>query len=490
MARPLSKTPPSSETLAKLVAGQQEFNVPEGLTLKLLAALCQDKRIALEMVRVRPEELWPEYPALVGALYGYVSQYKSAPQTNLNTLLEAAGMPDGSAELLELVKQPVQDPAFLMDQLYREARSNVVQSFVPDLMGRLSTGDVDGFLLQQEQLKRELLRSQKLNLGHSLADDEWFHRKETNTKLLFKMLIDHLDENNLGGKREQLVLFRAPYGTGKTTFLMWVCICAAAAGLNVTFFTLEDGEDQIRRKFKRMLYRLREGRVFPHYQLNPVIQLITPDDVHSVDDDEYVRSVSANDERRGHIRIVKLTETVDTSETVGATLEHLATLESYPTDVCAVDYADRLADKPLKDEKEYERLRRVMVNLRVIAENHKLAMFTAEQTNRDGVKEKSSMRGDTSSGSFGKNYSPDLVLALSRTEEQRKNNTATLFVDKARGAADGEKILLSQNLSLGMFVTDSKVISDKGPELPSLDSPVALPEPEPEPGPATLDLDF
>lgn len=470
---PTDRQNPSSETLANLVAGDK-FSAPKGLSLPLLAAMCQERPVALEMLRVRPVELWPDFPELVKTLYDYVSEYRNAPRENLNALLETAGMPEGSVELLKLVEAPVHDPAFLMTQIYREARSNIIQQAAPEILTALKQGDTEGFLLQQEELKRELLRSQELNLGHSFADDEWFFAEDPETQLLFKLGIDHLDDNNLGAKRQQLVLFRAPYGTGKTTFLMWSALRAAAEELNVVFFSLEDGDPQVRRKSKRMMLELSEGRVFPHYQINPNLELITPnmDEIHSIDDTEYIKQAAADDKRRKYIRMVKLTETVDTTATVDTILEHLETLEGFKADVCVVDYADRLADRALKDEKDYDRLRRIMVNLRVIAEQRNLAMLTAEQTNREGMKEKSGMRGDTSSGSFGKNFSPDLVLALSRTEDQRDNNTATLFIDKARGGKDGEKLLLSQNLSLGIFVVDSKVIKGDMPDIPAIEVPV------------------
>ena len=454
--------PKSAEMIfSKLTEQQKPEDFPKGEELKLLALMCREKPNAMEIARVLPPERWNEYKSIVAPVHEFVLKYKNAPKEHLKGLLEPLVSDEGNKKLannlLEAFKKPIESPDYLMDVAYDRAKSFLVLDFGAKITKALMGGDTKEVLKLHDELQRSILQAKPLELGFELADDEWFHSEEANAEVMFPIFIDHLDNNNYGIKREQLAVLLAPVNQGKTFFLMWVCVCAAMAGFNSTFFTSEDGYDAIKQRFKMMLYKITNGgRVYQHLEFDehgnatPVSPLVE----FTTKDTDKVIEVATGDGRRGKIHVVRLTEGESTPSDVDTTLELLENLEEYPTDVCAVDYADRLGSEDGDNVPDYRVAANNFVRLRNIALKRNLAMVTADQTNKKPLGKKGSDVGLESTGrSFMKTHSADLILTLKRSD--RDDNTAVMSIAKARGEVVGEKIILSQNYAIGQFVTSS-----------------------------------
>lgn len=103
-------------------------------------------------------------------------------------------------------------------------------------------------------------------------------------------------------------------------------------------------------------------------------------------------------------------------------------------DIVLVDYADLLKVN-LKGEK-YEVLEYLFEELRSIAQEYDVALWTASQTNRGGTDEKMSM-DEGIAGSYGKLKVIDFGFRIIRNDEEKQANYAKFQVFKNRLGPDG-----------------------------------------------------
>lgn len=475
MATKKTTTSPA-DLISKLEPLQETPDIPRQRRLELLAALATDRVRCGEIARIMQPEHWGDLRKLAEPVLGYVAKHKCPPLDHLNDLLDAGDVDKARVdELKAVLEEPIHNPDYLMEVMYGVAKGSITMKYARMLTEASLREDTNRILALTEELHNDLLVASPLNLGVRASDDEWFFAdREDDGKILFPMKVDHLDTNGYGARRRRLMLLRAPYGHGKTFFLMWMAVCAADAGLNVTFFTLEDDPDDVRDRLQMMLYMLGNGgRVFPHYRFGEAGDVEErPDVLFTIHDKEKLRELAANDPRRERLQVVGLYEDVDSVLNVENTIDHLSQLEQFNTDVCVVDYCDRLGWHGDNKEPEYERLRKKLVALRNLGRSRNMSVITAEQTNKEGAKKKTTPGGGTSAGSFAKNWVADLTLTLKRDDDNIANNTAFMTIDKSRGAFPKERILISQNPSIGQFVVDSKVVGKSYAMPPELNAPV------------------
>lgn len=121
-----------------------------------------------------------------------------------------------------------------------------------------------------------------------------------------------------------------------------------------------------------------------------------------------------------------------------ATLDrHLEKLVSRGISVgtIVVDYADLLKSVTSYKDKRFE-LESIYENLRGLAQKYSCPIWTASQTNRSGVNAEI-VTMEAISEAFNKCFVADFICSLSRTIDDRNNNTGRLYIAKNRNGADG-----------------------------------------------------
>ena len=124
------------------------------------------------------------------------------------------------------------------------------------------------------------------------------------------------------------------------------------------------------------------------------------------------------------------------------------TLQGKKPDVVIVDYADLLRG-PSK-EKRHEELEEIIEDLRGMAGEYEVPVFTASQINRSGA-EDDIITGTKIAGSFSKMMTADFVVSLARKIEDKLAGTGRWHVIKNRFGPDGMTFPSKANFSTGQI---------------------------------------
>ena len=219
---------------------------------------------------------------------------------------------------------------------------------------------------------------------------------------------------NGGWERGTIGTFIAPTGAGKSHFLVNVGAAGVEAGLNVLYVSLEMADFKI---------GLRFDSYFSGVEINSVPE-------HAEEVEQVARA-----KVKGRIFIKEFPTKSASVQTVRSYIQRLQAIHNFTPDILVLDYADLLrgakgyADKRFELEGDYE-------DLRALAQEFNMAVLTADQTNRSGL----DMEVVTI-GQIGESYAKatvcDLIMTVSRTMEDKQNNTGRLFVAKSRLGRDG-----------------------------------------------------
>jgi KaiC/GvpD/RAD55 family RecA-like ATPase len=125
------------------------------------------------------------------------------------------------------------------------------------------------------------------------------------------------------------------------------------------------------------------------------------------------------------------------SITTTAIKNHLSKLKmrGIEPDIIIVDYADLISPKKSYGEKRHD-LESIYEELRGIAQENKCPVWTVSQTNRTGYNAEL-VTMDSISEAFSKCFVADFIFTLSRTTEDKNNNSGRFFVAKNRFGPDG-----------------------------------------------------
>ena len=116
---------------------------------------------------------------------------------------------------------------------------------------------------------------------------------------------------------------------------------------------------------------------------------------------------------------------------------HLEKLKKRGIDVgmIIVDYADLLKPVNFTREKRHD-LENIYEELRGIAQIYECPLWTASQTNRSGLNAEV-VTMEAISEAFNKCFVADFICSVSRTAQDKVNNTGRMFIAKNRNGPDG-----------------------------------------------------
>jgi replicative DNA helicase len=219
---------------------------------------------------------------------------------------------------------------------------------------------------------------------------------------------------NGGWERGTIGTFIAPTGAGKSHFLVNSGAAGIEHGYNVLYVSLEMADYKI---------GLRFDSYFSGVEINDI-----PD--HSEDVEKLARS-----KVKGRLFIKEFPTKSASVQTVRSYIQRLQAIHNFTPDILVLDYADLLRGSRGYNDKRFE-LEGNYEELRALAQEFNMVVLTADQTNRSGL----DMEVVTIS-QIGESYAKatvcDLIMTVSRTMEDKQNNTGRLFVAKSRLGRDG-----------------------------------------------------
>jgi replicative DNA helicase len=233
-----------------------------------------------------------------------------------------------------------------------------------------------------------------------------------------------LNEITDGGfGKGELIIVAAPPGIGKSWWLVNIAAHLLTKKANVVYFSLELNESYV---------GLRHDAVITGYPLQDL--------KFHIDD---VKQAMGN--LKGKLFVQYYPTRSATINTLRAYLERQRLIGNR-IDAVVVDYADLLRGDSKKAR--HEELEEIIIDLRGLAGEYEVPLFTASQINRSGAEEEV-ITGDKIAGSFSKLMTADFVISLSRKLEDKMTGTGRFYLIKNRFGPDGITFPSKMSLSSG-----------------------------------------
>jgi hypothetical protein len=188
---------------------------------------------------------------------------------------------------------------------------------------------------------------------------------------------------------------------------------ALRAGKKVVHYTLELNENYVGLRYDTIYTGIEPGKIPENPQL-----------IHDL-----VEQI------KGEIIIKYYPARTITSHTIQAHIQQMASLGFKP-DLIIVDYAD-LMSATARTDARYQELGAVYEELRGLAGELQIPIWTASQTQRSALQDEV-IQADKIAESYSKIMTADLVLSISRKLEDKVNKTGRAHIIKNRFGADGQ----------------------------------------------------
>ena len=223
--------------------------------------------------------------------------------------------------------------------------------------------------------------------------------------------IDDISKGGLG--KGELGVVVAPTGAGKSMVLVHLGAQAVKAGKNVLHYTLELGDTIVAGRYDAAItgVELKNLAVFKEKIYDEIKEV------------------------PGRLIVKEYPTRSATIQTIKNHLEKLKRRDFVP-DMIIVDYGDLIRpENGGKDEKRHQ-LETIYEELRGLAQICECPLWTASQTNRSGLNAEV-ITMESISEAFNKCFVADFIFTVSRTVEDKNNNTGRIFVAKNRNGPDG-----------------------------------------------------
>jgi DnaB-like helicase C terminal domain len=251
------------------------------------------------------------------------------------------------------------------------------------------------------------------DLGTDYIDDYVARTSETarETVSLPWDVINDLMDGGLGAG--ELAVVVAPSGVGKTWLLCAIGAAAVRAGKTVVHYSMELSESYVGRRYDTIFTSI------PSSEL--------------ADNRDVVRSKIGK--LNGKLMIKYFPPKGVTSRKLEAHIEKMINSGNKP-DLVIVDYADLMLSHSSKSDSTYAEQGGIYIDLRGMAGELKLPVWTASQTQRSAV-DSEIIEGDKIADSYAKIMNADFVMSVSRRSKDKVSNTARFHIIKNRFGMDG-----------------------------------------------------
>jgi len=266
-----------------------------------------------------------------------------------------------------------------------------------------------------EGIKKAVVVGTTPSLGHDFFEDHEsrFTRLQRNAVATGLDELDRKDVLNGGLGGSELGVVVAPTGVGKSHMLTFFGANAMRAGVNVLHYTFE----------------LAEAAVGLRYDSN----LCDIDSSDVIDNKERVLETYKN-QQLGRLRIKFFPTNTATVYNLRAHIERLD-VKGFRPGLILIDYADIMRSTRQYDSLRHE-LKLIYEELRSLADERKVPIWTASQSNKEGSGADIVDLGNMSEA-YGKAFVADVVVSISRRAHEKSSGHGRIYVAKNRAGRDG-----------------------------------------------------
>jgi replicative DNA helicase len=417
----------------------------------ILQQLSQNEKYVRKVLPFLREDYFSERESKImfSIFQEYINKYNSLPtKSAVNIILEDKNDLDETtlskcSELCESIfsTKETLDDKWLVDETEKFCKDRALYNAVLE-----SIHIIDGKSKTQTKgaiptiLSNALAVSFDTHIGHDYIDDaetrfEFYHTKEKRIPFDLEMF------NTITGGGtpiKTLNVVIAPTGVGKSMFLCHHAANCLTQNLNVLYITCEMAEERIAERIDANLMD------------------ISLDNLKQIPKQLYDKKMEAiKDNVKGKLIIKEYPTATGTVNHFRALLEELRLKKKFVPDVLFVDYLNICASSRFKmggGVNTYMYVKSIAEELRGLAVEYSLPLWTATQTNREGFGNQDIDMSETSD-SFGLPMTADFMFALIATEEleEMKQILVKQLKNRYNDAMANRKFILGLDRSMMKF---------------------------------------
>jgi len=411
---------------------------------KCVQSLLTDQQYAENMVEVfDPNYFEVKYLTFLAERYfAYAKKYKVFPSLQLLVTIVKDELKSSNTDIalrdqvVDYLKRVRSNPdqndlPYVKDKSLEFCRKQALKSAIEKAIDDMQKDDYSNIV---NEIKKAICVGTTPSLGTDFIEDidaryTFLARNPIATGL---PQLDHKLILKGGLGKGQLACIISPTGCGKSHFLVQIAANAMRQGKNVLYYTLELSEEDVGIRFDSNLCNIDSNDLT---ECNEE----TKEFVNKTKADEFYKENAAN---LGALRIKYFSRSSASIYTFRSHMERLA-LKGFIPDMIVIDYADIMQSTHKYDSKRHE-LELIYEELRELAMDKKIPVWTASQSNRSGSNAEV-VDLDNMSEAYSKAFICDVALTLSRKSSEKANGTARIFVAKNRNGRDG--LLFSTNIN-------------------------------------------
>ncbi len=355
----------------------------------------------------------------------YFTNYKKLPQDDYiieevrKLIGKGKSVEDYSDELIfisKIDKQSLNDRDYLLDKVEEFSKREALKIAISESIQLIKDGN---FNAVESLVKSALLKQRHVDVGQFYFEgvlDRYTRKTELNdTEVLpcvFKKINDTFNYHK-GIARKELAMVVANPGVGKSIYLVNQGVVGLMHNKKVLHISLEMSQDRCADRYDSVMTHLSQTNL------------------HTKVDDLQKRLALFKNEFPGSELLIKEFPTGRANvNSIRALLGELETRKNFVPDVLIVDYLELL--RPLNDSmQEYQAQQRVAEELRGLAVEYNLALWTATQPNRDGTKVQVITEAELAD-SYGKIRTVDLAISLNQTLQEFEQGLMRVYIIKNR----------------------------------------------------------
>jgi replicative DNA helicase len=403
------------------------YDFSENIQRGIIYLLKSDRDFYLQIVNlVKPEYFdYPSHSKIFEKIKAYYDKYGKLPTDDFiiqdikPTLTSRESVSDYEDELLNinnLDASSVNNTEYMLDLIENFAKKEAMKSAIAESISLIRENRMDEV---EAIVKKALLINRDVDTGQkyfSEISDRWdrvFNKKQDQKYKTLLPAINKSLEGGLGAK--ELAMVVAPPGVGKSLYLVNQGVHSMMEGRKVLYISLEMSEDKIAQRFDSVM------TLVPQMKLkDPANQLTVKERL-----DMFKKHFPGSE------LVIKEFPTGQASiNTIRNLLVQLKNYNEFEPDLLIVDYLELL--RPTREiQQEYQAQQKIAEELRGVAMEHNILIWTATQTNRQGRMVK--IITDAELGdSYGKIRTCDFAMSLNQTEEEFDEGRMRAYVIKSR----------------------------------------------------------
>lgn len=403
------------------------YDFSDNIQRGILYLLKSDKDFYLQIVNlVKPEHFeFPSHSKIFKTVHAYYEKYGKLPtdefilqdvKEDLGARENVSDYEDELTYINSLDTSAVGNPEYMLDLVETFAKKEAMKSAIAESISLVKEDRMEEV---EALVKEALLVHRDVDTGqHYFADlpDRWdrtFNAEKTDK---YKTVLPSLNRSLEGGLgRKELAMVVAPPGVGKSLYLVNQGVHAMIEGRKVLYISLEMSEDKIAQRFDSVM------TLVPQFKLkDPASQLTVTE-----------RLALFKEQFPGSELVIKEFPTGQaSSNTLRNLLVQLQNYNNFEPDVVIIDYLELL--RPVREiQAEYQAQQRIAEEVRGVAMEFNILVWTATQTNRMGRMVQ--VITDAELGdSYGKIRTCDFAISLNQSEEEFDNGCMRAYVIKSR----------------------------------------------------------